>query len=70
MASEGVVQRAFRERVSLILEWVHAHPAFLEKIHRPDADDSLVVPVMLAVFDQDELRKRIRGRVQIEAVPS
>ena len=62
VACEGVVQRALRERVSLILEGVHAHPGFLEKSGLSSDHDSLVVPIMLAVLDRDELRKRIRGR--------
>lgn len=62
VACEGVVQRALRERVSLILEGVHAHPGFLDKSGLSSDHDSLVVPLMLAVRDRDELRKRIRGR--------
>jgi len=62
VACEGVVQRALRERVSLILEGVHAHPGFLDKSGLTSDHDSLVVPLMLAVRDRDELRKRIRGR--------
>lgn len=62
VACEGVVQRALRERVSLILEGVHICPSLLEKIRGSLDDDALVVPVMLAVLDRDELQKRIRGR--------
>ena len=62
VACEAVVQRAMRERVSLILEGVHICPSLLEKISGAVADDALVVPVMLAVLDRDELKKRIRGR--------
>ena len=62
VACEGVVQRALRERVSLILEGVHAHPGFLDKSGLSLEHDSLVVPIMLAVPDRNELRKRIRGR--------
>lgn len=62
VACEGVVQRAQRERVSLILEGVHICPSVLEKISGAMSDDALVVPVMLAVLDRDELKKRIRGR--------
>jgi len=62
VACEGVVQRALRERVSLILEGVHICPSLLEKIRGSVDDDALVVPVMLAVLDRDELQKRIRGR--------
>jgi 2-phosphoglycerate kinase len=62
VACEGVVQRALRERVSLILEGVHICPSILEKISGAASDNALVVPVMLAVLDRDELKKRIRGR--------
>jgi 2-phosphoglycerate kinase len=62
VACEGVVQRALRERVSLILEGVHICPSILEKIGGTVSDNALVVPVMLAVLDRDELKKRIRGR--------
>ncbi len=62
VACEGVVHRALRERVSVILEGVHIYPSFLDKIQVAPSEDALVVPVMLAVLDKDELRKRIRGR--------
>ena len=62
VACEGVVQRALRERVSLILEGVHICPSLLEKIRGTVDDNALVVPVMLAVLERDELQERIRGR--------
>jgi 2-phosphoglycerate kinase len=62
VACEGVVQRAQRERVSLILEGVHICPSLLGKIGGAVSEDALVVPVMLAVLDRNELKKRIRGR--------
>ena len=62
VACEGVVQRALRERVSLILEGVHICPSLLEKICGTVDDNALVVPVMLAVLERDELQERIRGR--------
>jgi len=62
VACEGVVHRAQRERVSLILEGVHICPSMLGRISGAVSDDALVVPVMLAVLDRDELKKRIRGR--------
>jgi 2-phosphoglycerate kinase len=34
----------------------------LGRISGAASDDALVVPVMLAVLDRDELKKRIRGR--------
>ena len=60
VACEAVLQRALRERVSLILEGVHMQPAFFERIQKDT--DALVVPAMLAVLDPDLLRLRIRGR--------
>ena len=57
---EAVIQRALKERVSMILEGVHVHPLLLEKL--PKDTDALVVPIMLAVLKPEELRKRIRGR--------
>ncbi len=57
---EAVIQRALRERVSLILEGVHVHPSLMERIeHR---DDAVIVPVMLAVLKQNKLKKRITDR--------
>lgn len=57
---EAVIQRALRERVSLILEGVHVHPSIMERIeHR---DDAVIVPVMLAVLKQNKLKKRITNR--------
>lgn len=57
---EGVVQRALKERVSLILEGVHVQPSFLEKI--PKDTDALVVAVVLAILDPEQLGKQIRVR--------
>lgn len=56
---EAVVQRALREKVSLILEGVHIQPTLLERM-RPD-DSAVVVPLMLAVVNPDELSRRIRN---------
>ena len=60
VACEAVIQRALRERVSLILEGVHIHPFLLERI--PRNTDAIVVPIMLAVLKPDQLRVRIKGR--------
>ena len=57
---EAVIQRALRERVSLILEGVHVHPSLIERLE--DTGDAIVVPIMLAVLKQDMLRKRLTGR--------
>jgi len=60
VAIEAVTQRALRERVSLILEGIHIHPAFMEKL--TNNDDAIVMPVMLGVLKRKQLQRRIRGR--------
>ena len=60
VAIEAVVQRALRERVSVILEGVHIHPAFVEKLSREK--DAVVMPIMLGVLKRKQLQQRIRGR--------
>ena len=60
VSCEAVVQRAVRERVSMVLEGVHIDPAAVKRLM--DGDDIVVVPVMLGILKQGELRKRIRGR--------
>ncbi len=57
---EAVIQRALRERVSLILEGIHVSPALLQHLNR--APDAVIVPVMLGVLKQDQLRQRLQGR--------
>lgn len=57
---EAVVQRALRERVSLILEGVHVHPSLLDHIQAEK--DAIVLPIMLAVLKPNQLRKRLTGR--------
>ncbi len=60
VAIEAVIQRAMRERVSLIMEGVHIHPAFVEKLAKND--DAIVMPIMLGVLKRKQLQRRIRGR--------
>jgi 2-phosphoglycerate kinase len=60
VAIEAVIQRALRERVSLILEGVNIHPAFVETL-KTEAD-AVVIPVMLGVLKRKQLQRRIRGR--------
>jgi len=57
---EAVIQRALRERVSLILEGIHVHPRLLDRIQ--DRGDAIIVPIMLAVLKQKQLKKRLIGR--------
>jgi len=60
LASEAVVQRALKERVSLIVEGVHIHPEWLHRIQLDT--DAIMVPIMLAVLSRKQLKKRIKGR--------
>lgn len=60
VAVEAVIQRGLRERVSLILEGVHIHPAFIDKL-RLDSD-AIVIPIMIGVLKRKQLQRRIRGR--------
>ena len=60
VASEAVVHRALRERVSFVLEGVHVNPAFAESISH-DAD-AVIETIMLAVLKPKRLRRYIRGR--------
>lgn len=60
VASEAVVHRALRERVSFVLEGVHVNPAFAESISN-DAD-AVIETIMLAVLRPKRLRRYIRGR--------
>jgi 2-phosphoglycerate kinase len=57
---EAVLNRALREKVSMILEGVHVLPSLMDRL--PRDDDAIVICLMLAVLSPSELRKRIRGR--------
>lgn len=58
-AARAVIERALRERVSLIIEGVHAHPRLARDMA---ADDAVVVHIMLAVLKKRKLKQRISGR--------
>ncbi|MCP4697907.1 MAG: hypothetical protein GY862_13805 [Gammaproteobacteria bacterium] len=60
LACEAVIQRALKERVSLVLEGIHIQPSFLDKI--PQDTDAIIVPIMLGVLKPAELRIHIKGR--------
>jgi 2-phosphoglycerate kinase len=60
VAIEAVIERALREQVSVILEGVHIHPAFMEKLQKNK--DAIVIPVMLGVLKRKQLQRRIQGR--------
>ncbi len=58
-ASQAVMERARRERVSLVLEGVHAHPELAEEL---DIDDAILVHVLLAVLKKRKLKRRLSNR--------
>lgn len=60
LAIEAVVDRATREHVSLVLEGVHIHPAFMEKLQ--EETDAVVIPVMLGLLKRKHLQQRIKAR--------
>jgi 2-phosphoglycerate kinase len=60
VSCEAVMQRALEEGVPVIVEGVHAHPDIGLSMAREK--DAIVVSIMLAVLNSDELRNRLRGR--------
>ena len=60
LAIETVVERATREHVSLVLEGVHIHPAFMEKLQKET--NAVVIPIMLGLLKPKHLRHRIDMR--------
>ena len=60
VAIGAVIERATRENVSLVLEGVHIHPSFMEKLRTES--DAVVIPVMLGVLKRKQLQRRIQGR--------
>jgi 2-phosphoglycerate kinase len=60
VAIRAVIQRALRENVSLILEGVHVHPAYVENL--VESKDAVVIPIMLGVIKRKKLQRRISGR--------
>jgi len=60
LAIEAVVDRATREHVSMVLEGVHVHPAFMEKLQTET--DAVVIPVMLGLLKRKHLQQRIKDR--------
>ncbi len=63
VASDAVLRRAIRERVSIIVEGVHVQPGFARRI--PVGADAIVVHVTLAVLKKKRLKARIRGRSRL-----
>ncbi len=60
LAIEAVIDRATREHVSLVLEGVHIHPAFMERLQAET--DVVVIPIMLGVLKRNHLQQRIKRR--------
>jgi 2-phosphoglycerate kinase len=59
---EAVIQRALRERVSVILEGVHLHPGLLKRINVKDS--ARVIMVMLAMLEPEKMLERLMDRLQ------
>jgi len=59
VASMAVMERAQRERVSLVLEGVHAHP---DMVKRLQSDNAVMVHVLLAVLKKRKLKRRLSAR--------
>lgn len=59
---EGVLHRADRERISIILEGVHVHPQLQKRLM--NETDAVVVPLILAVLRKKKLRTHLTGRGQ------
>lgn len=62
VAIEGVLRRAEREQISLILEGVHVFPALQRQLEAASA--AIVTPVVLAVPKRKQLRRQLKGRGQ------
>ena len=60
VSCDAVIQRAVRERVSLVLEGVHVDATLVRRLNVDQG--VVVVPVMLAVLKKEQLRNRIQGR--------
>ena len=60
VSCDAVIQRAMRERVSLVLEGVHVDATLVKRLSVER--DVVIVPVMLAVLKKEQLRHRIQGR--------
>ncbi|MCP4982841.1 MAG: hypothetical protein GY935_20390 [Gammaproteobacteria bacterium] len=60
LAIQAVMDRATREHVSLVLEGVHIHPAFMEKLQVET--NAVVIPIMLGLLKRKHLQQRIKTR--------
>ncbi len=62
VAIEGVMRRAEREQIALILEGVHVYPALQRRLE--DTLDAIVVPAILSVPKKKRLKRQLQGRGQ------
>ena len=60
VAVEGVLRRAEREQLALILEGVHIFPALQHQLAA--SSSAIVVPGILAVPKRNQLRRQLKGR--------
>jgi 2-phosphoglycerate kinase len=60
VAMDAVLRRALSEHVSMILEGIHLHPAYMHSFAREK--EPIVVAFVLAVLDPEQLRSQLRGR--------
>ncbi|HMB93006.1 MAG TPA: ATP cone domain-containing protein [Rhodothermales bacterium] len=59
---EGVLKRAEREQVSIIMEGVHIYPMLQKRLARKT--DAIVIPLIVGVLKRKQLRKQLQGRGQ------
>lgn len=57
---EGVLKRAEREQLSLILEGVHIYPALQKQL--VEQQNMIVVPIILTVDKRKQLKQQLEGR--------
>ncbi len=57
---EGVMKRAEREQLSLILEGVHIFPEMQKRIR--ERREVIVVPIIISVHKRKQLRRQLEGR--------
>ena len=60
VAVGSVLSRGITERLSLIVEGIHLHPAYLAEVAR--GSEAIVVPAVLALLKKKELKARLKGR--------
>ncbi len=67
VACEAIINRAMKEKVSLIMEGVHIHPNLLKIISQPESDKNhpaIIAPIILSVLKAGKLKEHIKGRGQ------